>query len=325
MNGRALWLVVTMLVAADAGAQEASRVDAYPSRPIRFIVPYPPGGPTDLLARVIAQKLTERWGQPVVIENRAGASGLIGAEQAARAPGDGHTLFLGNTSILTITPHLHAKLPYDAEKDFLPVNYTVAAPLILAVHPSTAVKTVPELVKLAKTRPGQLTYASAGSGGIAHLSGELLKYMTKIDMTHIPYKGTGPAVIDVIAGQVSMTFTSTVSAMPQIKAGKLRGIAVTTPARAVSLPDIPSIAESVPGYDVSPWYGVLVPAGTPPAIVAKLYEEINRIVTAPEVAQRLTSDGGTVVSAGPAEFAATMKRERAKWGKVLKAANIRLD
>ena len=253
------------------------------------------------------------------------ANGIIGAEQAARAPGDGHTLLLGNTAILTINPTLYAKVPYDADKDFIPVNYTVAAPLILVVHPSTAVKTIPELVKLAKSRPGQLTFASAGSGGVAHLSGELLKYLTHIEMTHIPYKGAGPAVIDVVAGQVSMTFSSTVSTMPQIKAGKLRGIAVTTPKRAPSLPDIPSIAESVPGYDVSPWYGVLVPAGTPRAIVTKLNDEITRIVTAPDVAQRLTTDGGTVVSAGPAEFANTIRQERAKWAKVVKAAHIKID
>ena len=320
-----VWVFVTALATVNACAQESSRADAYPAKPIRFIVPYPPGGPNDVLARLIGQKLNERWGQAVVIENRAGAAGLIGAELAARAPGDGYTLFMGNTSILTINPSLHAKLPYDPEKDFLPVNYTVAAPLILALHPSTTVRSVPDLLKLARSRPGQFTYASAGSGGVAHLSGELLKYLAKIDMIHIPYKGTGPAVIDVVAGQVSMTFTSTVSAMPQINSGKLRGIAVTTPARAPSLPDIPSIAETVPGYDVSPWYGVLVPAGTPAAIVTRLYDEIHRIVTTPDVAQRLTNDGGTVVSAGPAEFASRMKAERAKWAKVVKAAHIRLD
>jgi tripartite-type tricarboxylate transporter receptor subunit TctC len=308
-----------------AAAQEGARPDTYFSKPLRFIVPYAPGGPTDVLARVIGQKLTERWGQPVVVENRSGANGAIGAEQAARAPGDGYTLFLGNTSILTINPALYSKLPYDADKDFAPVNYTVAAPLILVVHPSTPVRTVNDLVKLAKSRPGELTFASAGSGGVAHLSGELLEYLAKIDMVHVPYKGAGPAVIDLISGQVSMTFTSTVSVMQHIHAGRLRGIAVTTPKRAPSLPNVPSIAESVPGYDVSPWYGVLVPAGTPRAIIGRLNDEITRIVSAPDVRQRLTADGGAVVSAGPAEFARIIREERAKWAKVVKAAHIKLD
>lgn len=320
------WAALLVALAAHAApAQERGSAESYPAKPIRFIVPYAPGGPTDILARLIGQKLTERWGQQVLVDNRAGANGLIGAELAARSPGDGHTLFLGNTSILTINPSLYAKLPYDAEKDFAPVNLTVAAPLVLVVHPSMAVKSVAELVKLAKARPGQIAFASSGSAGVAHLSGELLKYLTKIDMVHIPYKGTAPAVTDVLSGQVSLTFSSAVSVMPHVKAGKLRGLGVTTPKRAPSLPELPSIAESVPGYDVSPWYGVLVPAGTPRGVVTKLHEEIARIVSARDVAQRLTGDGGSIVSAGPEEFAKVIRQERAKWAKVIKAANIKLD
>lgn len=308
-----------------AHAQDAPRTDAYPARAMRFIVPYAPGGPTDVLARIVGQKLTERWGQPVVVENRSGANGAIGAELVARSPGDGHTLFLGNTSILTINPALYAKLPYDADRDFAPVNLTVTAPLILVVHPSTAVRTVPEMVRLAKARPGQLTFASAGTGGVAHLSGEMLKHLAKIDLTHVPYKGAGPAVVDLISGHVSMTFTSTVSVMQHVNAGRLRGIAVTTPKRAPSLPQIPSIAESVPGYDVSPWYGVLVPSGTPRAVITRLHEEISRIVAAPDIAQRLTTDGGTVVSLGPTEFAQVIRDERTKWAQVVKAARIKAE
>ncbi len=309
----------------NAGAQDRPGADSYPSKPIRFIVPYAPGGPTDILARVVGQKLSERWGQQVLVDNRAGANGIIGAEFASKAPPDGHTLFLGNTSILTINPALYAKLPYEPERDFAPVNLTVAAPLILVVHPSVGVKTISDLIKLARARPGQLTFASAGSAGVAHLSGELLKHMTGIDMLHVPYKGAGPAVTDAISGQVSMTFTSTVSVMPHVTAGRLRGVAVTTPKRSRSLPDIPAVAETVPGYDVSPWYGVLVPAGTPRPVVNKLHAEIGRIVAAQDVAQRLTSTGGDIVSASPEDFARTIKLERNKWSKLVKAAGIKLD
>jgi tripartite-type tricarboxylate transporter receptor subunit TctC len=313
------------LGAQAATLQERAGAESYPTKPIRFIVPYAPGGPTDILARIVGQKLTERWGQQVLVDNRGGANGLIAAELAARSPADGQTLFLGNTSILTINPSLYAKLPYDPEKDFAPVNLTVAAPLVLVVHPSTAVRSVSELVKLAKARPGQLTFASSGSAGVAHLSGELLKYLTNIDLTHVPYKGTAPAVTDLLSGQVSLTFSSAVSVMPHVKAGRLRGLGVTTPRRAPSLPELPAIAESVPGYDVSPWYGVLVPAGTPRAVVMKLHEEIARIVAASDVAKRLTVDGGSIVSAGPAEFGDTIRQERIKWANVVKAASIRLE
>jgi tripartite-type tricarboxylate transporter receptor subunit TctC len=306
-------------------AQDRSASDTYPTKPIRFIVPFPPAGPTDILARVLGQKLTERWGQPVLIDNRGGAAGIIGAELAARSPADGHTLFLGNTAILTILPSIHAKLPYDAEKDFAPVNFTLTAPLVLVVHPSTTATSVNDLVKLAKARPAQLAFASAGSSGIAHLSGELLKHLTKIDMTHVPYKGTAAAVIDLLSGQVSLTFSSAVSVMPHVKAGRLRGLGVTTPKRAPSLPDLPAIAESVPGYDVSPWYGVLVPAGTPRIIVERLHAEIARILSAPDVAQRLTGDGGTIVNVGPAEFANIIRQERDKWATLIKAARIKLE
>lgn len=325
MKATASFGLVMALAAPVAMSQERPAADNYPVKPIRFIVPYAPGGPTDILARIIGQKLTESWGQQVLVENRGGANGLIAAELAIRAPADGHTLFLGNTSILTINPALYARLPYDAEKDFAPVNLTVAAPLVLVVHPSTAVRSVSELVKLAKARPGQLTFASSGSAGVSHLAGELLESLTGIDMTHVPYKGTAPAVVDLLSGQVSLTFSSAVSVMPHVKAGRLRGLGVTTPKRAPSLPDMPSIAEAVPGYDVSPWYGVLVPAGTPRAVVMKLHEAIVRIVADKEVEKRLTADGGSIVSAGPAAFADTIRREKVKWAKVVKAANIRLE
>ena len=278
-----------------AAAQDKPSADSYPSKAIRFIVPYAPGGPTDILARLLGQKLTERWRQPVVVDNRAGANGAIGAELLSKSPTDGSVLFLGNTSILTINPAVYRRLPYDAERHFQPVNLTVSAPLILVVHPSTGVKTVRDMIVLAKAPGAGLTFASSGTGGVSHMSGELMNMMAKISLVHVPYKGAGPAALNVITGECAMTFTSTVSVMPHVNAGRVRGVAVTTPKRDALLPNIPAIAETIPGYDVSPWYGVLVPAGTPLAIVNKLHAEITRIVVAPDVAQRLAADGGTVV------------------------------
>ncbi len=318
-------LLPALCASCAARAQEKSVADAYPAKPIRLVVPYAPGGPTDVLARILGQKLGERWGQPVIVENRSGGNGVIGAEFVAKAPGDGYTLLLGNTSVLTVNPAIYAKLPYDVEKQFQPVTLSVAAPLLLVVHPSTNVTSVGQLIALAKSQRAALTYASAGTGGVANMSGELLKILAKIDMVHVPYKGAGPAVTDLVAGQVAMTFTSTVSVMPFVKAGRLRGLAVTTPKRAPTLPQIPAIAETVPGYDVSPWYGVLATAGTPLPIVHKLHAEIVRIVAAPDVAQRLTGDGGTVVNSTPEAFADTLRAERAKWVRVVKQAGIRAE
>lgn len=313
------------LFAAKVMAQDKSAADTYPSKPIRFIVPYAPGGPTDILARLLGQKLTERWGQPVVADNRAGANGAIGAELLSKSPADGSVLFLGNTSILTINPAVYRRLPYDAERHFQPVNLTVAAPLILVLHPSTGVKTVRDVVALAKAPGAGLTFASSGTGGVSHMSGELMKMLAKIDLVHVPYKGAGPAALNVIAGECAMTFTSTVSVMPHVKAGRLRGVAVTTPKRDALLPDIPAIAETIPGYDVSPWYGVLVPAGTPRPIVNKLHAEIARIVLAPDITQRMAADGGTVVNHGPEEFARIILAERAKWARVVMQSGIKAE
>lgn len=318
----ALPLLLSVSIAA---AQDKSGADSYPAKAIRFIVPYAPGGPTDILARILGQKLTERWGQPVVVDNRAGANGAIGAELVSKSPADGSVLFLGNTSILAINPAVYRRLPYDAERHFQPVNLTVSAPLILVVHPSTGVKSVRDMIALAKAPGAGLTFASSGTGGVSHMSGELMKMMAKINLIHVPYKGAGPAALNVITGECALTFTSTVSVMPHVKAGRLRGVAVTTPKRDALLPDIPAIAETIPGYDVSPWYGVLVPAGTPLAIVNKLHAEISRIVLAPDIAQRLAADGGTVVNRGPEEFAKIIMTERAKWARVVQATGFKTD
>ena len=316
-----LLLLASPLVAA----QEKSAADGYPAKTIRFIVPYAPGGPTDILARLLGQKYSERWGQPVVVDNRAGANGAIGAEILVRSPPDGHTLFLGNTSVLTINPSVYRRLPYDAERQFQPVNLTVSAPLVLVVHPSTGVKTVRDMIALAKVPNSNLTFASSGTGGVSHMSGELMKMMAKINLIHVPYKGAGPAALNVITGECALTFTSTVSVMPHVKAGRLRGIAVTTPRRDKLLPDIPAIAETIAGYEVSPWYGVFVPAATPMGIVNKLHAETTRIMSAPEVAKRMAADGGTVINLGPAEFSKVLTAERTRWARVVQATGFKVD
>lgn len=297
----------------------------YPNKTVRFIVPYAPGGPTDIVARLLGQRMSEAWAQAVVVENRAGANGNIAAEFVAKAPADGYTLFLGNTSILTINPHSYRKIAYDPQKDFAPVSMVVAAPLVLIVHPSLPVKDVRGLVALAKAKPGQLTYASSGRGGISHMASELLALSTGTSMIHVPYKGAGLAAADVLAGQVVMSLTSSVSSMPHVNAGRLRALGVTSAKRTRSLPQLPAIAEFVPGYEVDPWYGVLVPGGTPDAIVKRIHAEIVRIAKLPDVGPRLTTDGGDVVANTPSEFAALIKSDFDKWGQVARKAGLDLQ
>lgn len=317
MNGAAA--VVLCLAPVVAPAQ------GFPNKAVRFIVPYAPGGPTDIVARLLGQRMSESWGQPVVVENRAGANGNIAAEFVAKAPADGYTLFLGNTSILTINPHAYKKLAYDPQKDFVPVSMVVAAPLVLIVHPSLPAKDISGLVALAKARPGQLTYASSGRGGISHMAAELFALSTGTSMIHVPYKGAGLAAADVLAGQVVMSLTSSVSSMHHVNAGRLRALGVTSAKRTRSLPQLPAIAEVVPGYEVDPWYGVLVPGGTPDAIVKRIHAEVVRIAKLPDVGPRLTSDGGDVVANSPSEFAALIKSDFDKWKLVARKAGLDLQ
>ena len=246
-----------------AMAQSERSADSYPSKPIRLIVPYAASGPTDLVARVLGQKLNERFGQQVVVDNRGGANGIIGMELAAKAPSDGYTLLLGGAGVLASNPAFYSKLPYDAQKDFAPISLMTAAPLLLVVTPTLGVKTVPELVKLARSQPDKLSFGSGGIGGVAHLAGELLNYMTGVKTVHIAYKGAGPALTDLLGERIAFTVTSTVSSMPFVKTGKLIGLGVTSAKRATSLPDIPAIGESIPGYEVRAWYGLLAPATQP--------------------------------------------------------------
>ena len=291
-----------------------------------MIIPFPPGGTTDILGRVAAQKMGEALGQQVVPDNRPGAAGNIGTELAAKAPPDGHTLLTAPGSTLTIHPSLYAKLPFDPLKDFAPVTVLAAVPNALVVHPSLPARNVKELIALAKSKPGQLNYASTGAGQSTHLSMELFKTMAGLKITHVPYKGSAPAVTDLLGGHVPVMFDNMPSALPHVKAGKLRALAVSTLKRSPVAPEIPTVAESgLPGFEVSVWFAVLAPAATPKAIVDRLNQILVKALQAPDVRERLLTQGAEPVGNTPEQFTDLMKRDLVKWAKVVKAADIRLD
>jgi tripartite-type tricarboxylate transporter receptor subunit TctC len=313
----------TLCVTASAVPLHAF-AQTYPERPVRLIVGFPPGGAADILGRTAAQQLTDALGQQVIVDNRGGAGGLIATEIAVRANPDGYTLLF--TSIPhVINPHLYSKVNYDALKGFAPVVQFVAVPLMMAGSPALPAKTVKELLALARAKPGQINYASAGSGSSSHLAMELLKSMAGVNMTHIPYKGTGPLIVDLISGQVSVTIASAVPLSPQVKAGKLRGMAVTSPRRSPSFPDLPAIAETVPGYEVVNWFGVLAPAGTPPAVIARLNKALNEALASAELRKRLSAQGADTVGGTPEDFARVIKADFAKWAKVVRESGAKVD
>jgi tripartite-type tricarboxylate transporter receptor subunit TctC len=293
----------------------------FPSRPIHLIVPFTPAGGSDIVARAVAPKLAAAWGQQVVVDNRPGAGTVIGTELVVKAPPDGYTILQGGAS-LSITPSLRKSLPYDVRKDLIPVTQVATQAYLVAVYPGFPAKSVAQLLALARQKPGQINFgASVGSGG--HLSGELFKLMTGADIVHIPYKGAGPAIIDLIGGQIVLVFADALAVLPYLNSSKLRAIAATTSRRASMLPDVPTVAESgVPGYESSSWYGLLVPAGTPKDIVAKLNGEIIRILRVPETREWFLGAGLEPIGNGPAEFAALIEAETVKWAKVIKAAHI---
>ena len=318
--------VALLCAAAAAWPVAAAEPAAYPQRPIRFIVPFAPGGSTDTLARTLAQRLSDALGQQVVVDNRSGGNGNIGTEIVARALPDGHTILLGYIANLGIGPSLYAKLPYDPLKDFAPVTLLAVSPNILVAHPSVPVKSVKELVAYAKANPQKVNYASAAVASLGHLAGELLNSAAGIHMQHVPYKGSGQAVIDLIAGQVQIMISGMSSVMPHIKAGKLKPLAVTGSQRSPAVPEVPTIAESgYPGFEASAWYGVLAPAGTPKPVVARLNAEILRALKMPEVKERLENVGFELVGSTPQAFGDYMKVEIAKWAKVVKASGVRAE
>ena len=297
----------------------------YPNRPLRFILPFPPGGGTDTLARIVGQKLGENLGQTIVLDNRPGAGANIGAEIGSHSVPDGYTLVMGNIAH-AINMTLYAKPGYDIVKDFAPITLLASTPNILVVHPSVAAKSVQELVALAKAKPGALNYASSGSGSSAHLAAELFKNLAGVNLTHVPYKGGGPAVTSLVGGETVVGFATAPSVLPQIKANRLRGLAVTTVKRTAAAPELPTIAESgVPGYDANTWYGALAPARTAPAIITRLHGEFIKIMQSPDILERIAVLGYERSTTTPQEFAAYIKSEVDKWGKVVKATGIRAD
>jgi tripartite-type tricarboxylate transporter receptor subunit TctC len=298
---------------------QSSRIE-YPVRPVRVVVGFPAGGPSDILARLVAQKLGEATGQQFIVDNRGGASGMIGAELVAKAPPDGYTLLVVPATH-AVNPSLYRKLPFDTTRDFAPVSLVAEGPFILVVHPSLPAKSVQELIALARRRPGELNYASAGVGGLPHLAGELFKSTAGIRMNHIPYKGAAPATIDLVAGHVTIMFNNMLSAVPHVKGGRLRALGVTTMKRSSAVPDVPTIAEAgVKGYEVSGWYGVLGPAGLSAEVLDRLNGAVNRGMRQPEVVKRLAGEGVDAVGSTPEDFGARIRREMTNWSAVVKAS-----
>jgi tripartite-type tricarboxylate transporter receptor subunit TctC len=314
-----------LAIAACVLAAGSVFAQTYPSKPVRLIVGFPPGGGTDVVARVLAQKLTEWWGQPVTVENRAGATGTIGADLVAKSAPDGTTLIMGHVNSHGIAPNLF-KLPYDPVKDFAAVAYVGYVPNVLAVHPSVNVKSVKELVALLKANPGKYNYASSGNGSTQHLAGEMFKQLTGTSIVHVPYKGSGDAIKDLLAGVVAMNFDTMPPVMPHIQAGKLRGLAISTPKRLPQLPEVPTFAEEgITGFDVANWYGVMAPAGTPREIVQKLNADINKAMQVPEVRARLEGVGTQLKEQSAAEFEAYMKSEVAKYARLIKDTGVKVE
>ena len=318
--------IALFFATASAHAQTPAPGQAYPVRPIRMMVPFSPGGASDLAARIVGQKLSERLGQQVVVENRPGAGGSIGAELAAKAPPDGYNLLMGSSTEIAINPHLYKKLSYDTVRDFAPVGHVASTPLLIVAHPSLPAKTVKELVALAKARPGQLFGASSGNGSTTHLAMELFKVATGIDVVHVPHNGSAPAVVSVMTGEAQLYFGAVPAVLQQARAGKLRALAVTSPQRRAAAPELPTVIEAgIPGYEILIWNAVFAPRGTPPAIIARLNSEVVRILDLPEIREAFVKQGAEVSSSTPEQLGAYVAAELAKWAKVVAASGAKLD
>lgn len=320
--------VAAILLATSASWAAAQSAQNFPNKPLRMVIHFPPGGPTDFVGRALAQKLSEAWKQQIVVENRPGAGGVIGIEAVLRSAPDGHTLLFGTGGSLALAPALRSNLPYDVFKDLAPITLVVVNPQILVVHPSLPVRNVNDLIKLAKAKPGQINYGSVGPGSPQHMGMELLKSMAKVNLVHIPYKGTAPAMTDLISGQISAMFNSMPSVLPHIASGRMRGIAVGSAKRSPAAPDIPTVAESGPqlaGFQYVTWYALLAPAAVPKDIIAKINAESVKALSEPEMSKRLSSQGAEPAPGTPEELGKFMRREFDDWKKVIKAANIKLD
>src|SRR5690348_3524878 len=303
-----------------------AHADGFPTKPAKLVVPFPAGGPLDTTARIIAQKLTEAWGQSVIVENKPGAGGNIGADIVAKSPPDGYTIVMGALSTHAVNPSLYPAMPYDAQKDFAPITLVAITPNVLVVNPSLPVHSVNELITYARAHPGKLSFGSGSIGSAGHLAGELFKVDTGVDMVHVPYKGAAPAMQALLAGDTQLMFDNLASAMSQVKAGKLRALAVTTSARSPLAPDLPTMAEAgVPGFDISTWFGLMAPAGTPPDLIAKWNADVTKVLSAPAMRARLEAQGAEAAPDTPAEFARFIDAELVKYAKIVKASGAKVD
>jgi tripartite-type tricarboxylate transporter receptor subunit TctC len=316
---------VAVLMSACALGAEYAVAQNYPAKPVRIVVPYVAGGPYDDLARLVGPRLTELWGQVVVVDNRGGAGGNIGADVVAKSAPDGYTLLLGNAGPITVNPNLQQKMPYDAQRDLTPVTWISASPMVLVVHPSLPVKSVRDLVRFAKTRPGRINYASAGVGNLQHLAMESLQSMAGIRMNHVPYKGAAPAFIDLISGQVEVMFANILGVLPHVKSGRVRAIAVSSATRAAVLPAVPGVAETYPEFDMTTWVGIFAPAGTPKDITAKLQGDFIKVLARQDIRERLASQGVEVIAGSGEQLAAFIRKESALYAKIVRSSGIRAD
>ena len=307
-------------------AAVTAHAQTYPIRPVRWVVPFAPGGPTDIMSRAIGEKLGQRLGQQFVVDNRGGAGGGIGAEIVARAPADGYTIMIGHVGTHAINLALYKSVPYDPIRDFTPISLLATLPLALVVHPSVPASNVKDLIALAQRRPGELNFASAGNGGPTHLTSEVLKSMTRVNIVHVPFKGNAQALTELISGRVQMMFSNLLTSMPHVRAGKLRAIAISTAKRSLQAPDLPTVAESgVPGFDVTPWYGVLGPAALPRAITTRLNAEVADIINAPDMRERFVAQGVDLAASTPEQFAALIKAEVPRWRKIVQDSGAKVD
>jgi len=303
-------IAIVALLAVAMGASALAQT--FPAKPVRIVVAFPAGGGVDIVARLLAPKLAEAWGQQVIVDNRAGASGVIGTEFAARSAPDGHTLLMGTLGNLAVNPHLIAKMPVDPLRDFAPVTQVVAVHFVLVAHPSLPARNVAELIALARSRPGEINYSSSGPGGAPHLAGELFKSMAKVNLVHVPYKGSAPSFQDLLGGQVSLTFDSLVQALPYVRDKRL-------------LPEVPTVAESLPGYELTNWFGLVVPAAVPRAVVGKIHADVVKVLQDAGVSEKLSTMGATAVGSTPEQFGRAMRADSEKWGRLIREANIRAE
>jgi tripartite-type tricarboxylate transporter receptor subunit TctC len=314
------------LIIAIAASSVMALAQSFPDRPVTIVVPFPPGGGTDAGARLIAQKLSTRWGQSVIIDNKAGASGMVGSEYVSRAKPDGYTLLIGNIGTFSINPSLYKKMPYDSEKAFVPVSMIAELPYFLLVTPTLKANNVKEFIAFAKANPGAVTYASSGSGSGPHLAGEMFEKATGLDMMHVPYKGGGPAAADVMAGHVNMYFSTVLESIGSVKSGKLKALGASSLVRSPAMPELPTIAESgVPGFDAASWIGIAAPAGTPPALVDKIAADIKAVISEQDTKQTLIQQGATPMPLAPAAFKARIESDRVRYAKVIKDGNVQVD